>query len=99
MSWIKIGDVLVAQGDGAGALAAYRKTHAILERLAASDPSNAGWQRDLIVSNVKLSEITGEKRYVARALEVAHAMAERGILAPVDAWMVEDLERRNAALE
>ena len=40
----------VAQGDLAGALKSYRDSLAIKERLAQSDPGNAGWQRDLSVS-------------------------------------------------
>ena len=43
----KIGDVLLAQGDGPGALADYRKGLAIAEALAARDPANTQWQRDL----------------------------------------------------
>jgi hypothetical protein len=39
--------VQVAQGDLAGALKSYRDCLAIAERLAQSDPGNAGWQRDL----------------------------------------------------
>ena len=40
LSHIKIGDVLVAQGDRSGALAAYRKGLAIREKLAARAPAN-----------------------------------------------------------
>ena len=65
-----------------------------IERLAKADPGNAGWQRDLIVSYVKLSEVTGDKMYVLQALDIALAMQERGILAPRDHWMIEDLRRR-----
>ena len=57
MSHTKVGDVLVAQGDGAGALTAYRESLAIRERLAASDPSNASWQRDLSVSHTKVGDV------------------------------------------
>ena len=46
----KIGDVKTAQGDLAGALKAYQDSLAIADRLAKSDPGNAGWQRDLSVS-------------------------------------------------
>ena len=42
--------MLVAQGDGAGALAAHRKCLVIAEALAARDPANTGWQRDLSVA-------------------------------------------------
>ena len=52
----KIGNVLVAQGDGAGALAAYRKAHEIFNSLVAHDPANTGWQRDLSVSNEKIGD-------------------------------------------
>ena len=50
MSFNKIGDVQVAQGDLAGALKSYQDSLAIRDRLAKSDPGNAGWQRDLSVS-------------------------------------------------
>jgi hypothetical protein len=46
----KVGSVLKAQGDPAGALKAYRDALAIRENLAASDPGNAEWRRDLSVS-------------------------------------------------
>ena len=48
-----MGDVLSAQGDLTAALAAYRASLEIRERLAAADPGNAGWQRDLSVSQDK----------------------------------------------
>jgi hypothetical protein len=49
--------VLVAQGDGAGALAAYRTGLAIREVLAARDPANTDWQRDLSVSHNKIGDV------------------------------------------
>ena len=49
--------MLVAQGDGAGALAAYRKALAIREALAAHDPANTEWQRDLSVSHNKIGDV------------------------------------------
>ena len=57
MSPDKVGDVQVAQGDLAAALAAYQASLAIRERLADADPSNAGWQRDLSVSLEKLGDL------------------------------------------
>jgi len=92
----KIGDVLLGQGDASAALAEYRKGMAIAERLAASDPGRAEWQRDLIVSCVKLAKAvpTEAAAHLARALAIARALAEAGRLAPVDAWMIPDLERR-----
>ena len=92
----KIGNVLVAQGDVPGALAAFRKSLAIREALVGRDPANTEWQRDLIVSYVKLSEVSGDKTYVQRALEIAEDMQQRGVLAPRDAWLIDELKRRAA---
>jgi tetratricopeptide (TPR) repeat protein len=105
VSHVKIGDVLVAQGDGAGALEAFRKALAIREALVKKDPANTEWQRDLIVSNVKLAELAADEGATAEArtrygeaLRIARELASAGRLAPVDAWMPAELERRLAAL-
>ena len=50
--------MLVAQGDGPAALAAYRKSLAIGEALAARDPANASWAVDISVSCAKLGTLT-----------------------------------------
>ena len=50
MSYDKVGDVLVAQGNLPEALKSYRDSLAIADRLAKADPGNADWQRDLSVS-------------------------------------------------
>jgi len=50
VGYLQVGIVLEAQGDLAGALQEYRASLAIVERLASSDPSNTGWQRDLSLS-------------------------------------------------
>ena len=47
----------MAQGDLAAALKSFRDSLAIMERLAQSDPSNAGWQRDLSVSYDKVGDV------------------------------------------
>ena len=65
MSYNCIGDVQVAQGDLAGALKSYRDSLAIADRLTASDPGNAGWQRDLAALQKKVGELfakLGKKR-------------------------------------
>jgi hypothetical protein len=46
--------VLVAEGDGPRALAAYRRGLAIAEALAARDPAKTQWQTDVAVSCAKL---------------------------------------------
>jgi tetratricopeptide (TPR) repeat protein len=67
--------VQVAQGDLAGALKSYRDSLAIRDRLAKSDPGNAGWQRDLCVSCAKLGDCLqkcGELEKALDALRQAH---------------------------
>ncbi|WP_374692181.1 SEC-C metal-binding domain-containing protein, partial [Accumulibacter sp.] len=80
VSHIKIGDLLQAQGDLAGAGAAYRADLAIAERLAASDPGNAGWQRDLSVSHNKIGDLLraqGDLAGAGAAYRASHAIRER----------------------
>jgi hypothetical protein len=90
-----IGDVQIAQGDLPAALTSYRAALALHERLAKADPANAAWQRDLVVSYVKLAESTRDRSYAAKGLDVALAMQKRGILAPRDDWMIDELKRRS----
>jgi hypothetical protein len=76
VSYSKVGDLQVAQGDLAGALKSYRDSLAIAERLAKSDPGNAGWQRDLSVSYAKLGStfrLAGEK---AKAHDARYARVD-----------------------
>jgi hypothetical protein len=47
---------LVAQGDGPGAAAAYRQSLALTEALAARDPANTEWQRDVSVSYERVGD-------------------------------------------
>ncbi|KXV06425.1 hypothetical protein CR51_11940 [Caballeronia megalochromosomata] len=79
------GDVLRDQGDLAGALAAYRKSLALSERLAAVDPSNAGWQRDLSVSQHKLGDVLRDQGDLTGALAAyRESLALRKRLAAAD---------------
>jgi len=45
-----LGDIAVARGELNAALASYDEARSEMERLAKSDPGNAGWQRDLSVA-------------------------------------------------
>ncbi len=77
----------------------------IAERLAAADPGNAGWQRDLIVSHWKLADLLEKMAdrqaeaaaHWSSALEIARRLADEGRLASADGYFVEELERRLAA--
>ena len=97
----RIGDVLVAQGDAAGALAAYRASLGIRERLAAQDPSNAEWQRDLWVSYWRMASIAeqnGQADAMAwwrKAYETLSAMKRRGLfVSPQDAQFFAQLRAK-----
>lgn len=77
------GDVLRAQGDLAGAQAAYRESLAVSRRLAEADPSNAVLQRDLGMSHSKVGnvlrdqgDLVGAQEAYREALAVMRRLAE-----------------------
>ena len=57
ISYQRVGNVQMAQGDLPAALTSYQAAFAIADRLAKSDPSNAGWQRDLSVAYNKIGDV------------------------------------------
>jgi tetratricopeptide (TPR) repeat protein len=69
VSYNKLGDVLVAQGDLAGALKPYRDSLAIRDKLAKADPGNAQWQYDLGISNERIGDIQMAQGDLASALK------------------------------
>ena len=80
MSHDRVGDVLAAQGNLPGALAAFQASLGIRERLAAQDPGNAGWQRDLSFVLTRLAEFherQGGRSEALRLAEAGLAVAER----------------------
>jgi hypothetical protein len=89
----RIGDVLVAQGDGAGALLAYRKGLEIAEALAGSDPANALWQTDLafscsILGRAELGQsLEARREYLLRGRGILAALKEAGRLLPAQDWI------------
>ena len=58
----------VTRGDLASALKSYRDSLAIVERLAQSDPGNAGRQRDLAAGYAKLADVYGRSNDRSNAL-------------------------------
>jgi tetratricopeptide (TPR) repeat protein len=69
LSYSKVGDVLVAQGNLAEALKSYRDGLAIADRLATADPGNADWQRDLAISHGGVAIVLAEQGEAAPALD------------------------------
>jgi hypothetical protein len=88
----RIGNVLVAQGDGPGALAAYRKGLAIAEALAARDPGNAQWQTDVAVSCAKLGtldhgqSVEAQRAYLLHGREILAKLKAAGRLMAKQDW-------------
>ena len=79
----RIGWILKAQGDLAGALAAQEKYRAIMERLAEQDPANAGWQYDLSVSlyGIRTLEIALEDWQAAASTVASEAEVMKRLVA------------------
>ncbi len=61
--------MLAAQGDRAGALAAYQKGLAIEQELAVGDPANASWQRDLLLSDMAIGNVLNNEGELDAALK------------------------------
>ena len=57
LSYNRVGDVLMAQGNLAEALKSYQEGLAVADRLAKSDPENVGWQRDVSISYRKIGDV------------------------------------------
>lgn len=96
----RVGDARMAQGDLAGAKESYAAGLAIRQRLAASDPSHTGWQRDLLVSHFKIATAGGgdPQRHLRKALDIAEDLEKTGRLAPSDAFIPGMLRERLEAL-
>ncbi len=74
----------VAEGDRAGALKAYEESLEIARRLAAADPGNAGWARDVSVSLSKVGDVrvaegdrAGALKAYEESLEIRQAPGRR----------------------
>ena len=79
-----IGDVRLAQGDLAGADAAYSESLAIRRKLAAADLGKTEAQRDLCVSLSKLADRPGSGINRRDVVTQMKAMDTKGMLAPAD---------------
>ena len=73
----KIGDVRLAQADLSGALEAYREVGEVFRRLGEADPSNAGGQRDLSLSLMRLAFVSEQSGDRVEALPPAEVIVQR----------------------
>lgn len=72
--------MLAAAGDRADALAEYRASFSIREKLVATDPGNAQWQRDLALSNNRIGEMldaSGDRTGALAAYRAFSATSEK----------------------
>jgi predicted negative regulator of RcsB-dependent stress response len=81
---IELGDAQAIAGDSTAALVSFQKAHAIHEALAARDPANTEWQRDLSVSHNKIGNVLvaqgdgpGALAAYRKGLAIAEALAAR----------------------
>ena len=75
-----VGDVAQARGDLAAAGRSFAQYLAICERLAALDPANTGWQRDLAVAHSRVGDVAqarGDLAAAERSFAQALAISER----------------------
>ena len=83
-----------------GAGAALSESLRIHRELADSDPSNADWQRDLVVSYLWLADAGfSQRENLTQALKIATALEESGRLQPRDAFIPDYLRERLAKLK
>ena len=87
VSHMKIGDVMVDQGNLNGALASYRGGIVVVERLAAAAPDDARWQRDLSASYDRVGNVLvaqGGLDGALKAYRAALAIDEKAVAAMPD---------------
>ncbi len=70
LSYSKVGDVLMAQGNLAEAQKSYQDSLAVADRLAKVDPENADLQRDLAMSQGRLAIVLAKKGDAPHALNM-----------------------------
>jgi tetratricopeptide (TPR) repeat protein len=79
--------VQVAQGNLPEALTSYQASLAMRDRLAKSDPANAGWQRDLSVSYEKVGDVQVAQGNLPAALTSYQAsLANQRALGEIRSW-------------
>lgn len=102
VSHVRIGNVLVSQGDLPAALTAYRASLAIREVLAKRDGGNTQWQRDLYVSYWRLADLAEKQKatkealtYWKQAYDVLSKIDKRGLhLSPEDRQYLATLQEK-----
>jgi len=80
VSYVKVGNVQMLQGNPSAALTSYQADLAIMNRLAKSDPGNAGWQNDLAGSYENVGDVQTKQGNLPAAMasyQASLAIADR----------------------
>ena len=79
--------MLVASGQAEEALGEYRQSLAIIEKLAAADPNNTQWQRDLSISHNRIGNMlaqAGRREEALAEFRTGLAIVEKLVAADPD---------------
>ncbi len=66
---VRVGNTLMAQGNFAEALGAYRDGLAVADRLAKAEPENPEWQNKIALISIKVGDVLMAQGNFAEALE------------------------------
>jgi tetratricopeptide (TPR) repeat protein len=105
VSYERLGNVAEAQRQLAEAARIYGEGLAIRKKLAAGDPSNTEWQRDLYATHWRLADLaekqnkpTEARNHWQHAHDVLAGIDKRGLhVAPEDREYLEILRKKLAA--
>jgi tetratricopeptide (TPR) repeat protein len=94
--WSRLGlaDIAAQHGNPQAALDAYRTSLATVERLAAADPNNAQWQRDLSVLHNRIGDMLAAQGNRPAALEAYRAGLAIGKGLPAFSALIVIIKRR-----
>ena len=92
----KLGDLETISKNPDAAKALYEEDLMIARHLAKTAPESADAQRDVIISLVKLAEVTKDKAHWNEARDAAEALNKAGRWPASDAWMLEALRKQAA---
>jgi tetratricopeptide (TPR) repeat protein len=95
----KLGDLEVQAKDAAAAKTLFEEDLTIARHLAQLDPQSVEAQRDVIISLVKLAEVSGDKNHWVEASQLASALSKSGRMPQSDVWMVDALRKQAAAVQ
>jgi hypothetical protein len=92
----KLGDLEMISKNPDKAKALYEEDLTIARHLAKTAPNSIDAQRDVIISLVKLAEVTRDKAHWTEARDAAETLDRAGKWPASDAWMLDALRKQAA---